>query len=247
MKKMTLFTLKVMAISIIAFLLLPLTTAAFGLTLDSPEEGLINEKFEVKIDADSSELFDVKIFVHDSEGGVVTRDEYTSEIYNDGWKDPWYYLLEAFPAKKQYTIIVPDKIGRQDICVKLRKTDAPATIFKTCNEILVVSLEGKSEEEEDEPVIEPEPEVFEQETQEMIEKKNEPPQENITLEPIVLNPPPSETPEKTEQQVETEEHALEQPEVAETTTKSETIRTWITYSFIGFAIVIIILLSLRKL
>jgi hypothetical protein len=237
-----------MAISFVLISLTPLLSAGFGLTLDSPEEVKINEEFEVRIDADSSEVFDVKIFVHNSEGGIVTRDEYTSEIYNDGWKDPWYYLLEAFPSKKQYTIIVPNKIAYQDICVKLRKTEEPDTIFKTCNEIRVVGLGGNVEKKTSEKVIEPDSEVLQQETQEMIDKKDEPSQENVILEKIVLNPPQPDSPVDPNKEIEANEPIInDQPKIIENTTKSGKIRTWITYSFIGFAVIIIILLALRKL
>ena len=234
-----------MVTSLLFVFLIQNSSAALGLILDSPDETEVNEEFTVSIDADASETHDVKIFVHDSEGGTVTRDEYTSEILNgEEWADPWFYLLGAFPGKKSYKIkVVKDVLGWQNICVKLRNAETEK-IFTTCNEIEIIAKESKQEEtekqeeqeeaenqEEEEPTKE-----IESDSQEPVFEQEVPEEEKLLAggsqqeEKIILAPKLGE----------------EEP-FPEISTKDEKVRTWITYFFIGLCVFIIVLLALRKL
>src|SRR3989344_2223610 len=62
-------------------------SSALTISLDSPGSAGIEEEFSVSYEADSSETFDVKIFVHSSEDTSIQRSEYISEIYDSDWKD----------------------------------------------------------------------------------------------------------------------------------------------------------------
>jgi len=88
-----------MAISLLASF-----SQALEISIDYPQEVKINEVFSVSIDADTSEIYDIKIFVHSSEDEEIKSEEYISEIFNDDWANPWYYLQDSFPSQKEYEV-----------------------------------------------------------------------------------------------------------------------------------------------
>src|SRR3989344_600895 len=80
--------------------------SALEISLDSPEEAELNSAFTVSISADSAEVYDVKVFVHNSEDDKIDRNEYISEIYYGGWQDSYLYIKGSFPEKTDYKIRV---------------------------------------------------------------------------------------------------------------------------------------------
>lgn len=113
---------------------------ALELSINSPDTVEIDKDFLVGINLDSSENYDVKIFVHNSPDNTVTRDEYISQIYNlekNSYQSSWNYLLSSFPSKKEYKIKILDFVGERQICARLRKTGTDTSISK-CNSILVL-------------------------------------------------------------------------------------------------------------
>lgn len=209
-------------ISLILLLLVLPNISALDFGLDSPDEVKLNEEFTATINADTSDIYDVKIFVHTSEDQKITSDECISEIYNNDWENPWYYLKESFPDKKQYKIRVISNSGNQEICARLRKTGASAFDTK-CNPIAIKDSEIKEPEQTPE---EPEKQSREKISFPSPEKTISPAATNDTK--LTLNSPAQQT-------------------LKPLTTKQGKTRAYLAYSFTIFTIIIIILLALRKL
>lgn len=219
---------------------MPFSSAA-NLSLDSPAEVDLEEEFSVSISADSSDVQDVKVFVHDSDDAKIDKSEYISEIYNDGWKDSYYYVKQAYPDTKDYKIRVLNSPGERQICVRLRKTGSSSFSTK-CNPIVVIDSpdsnkdkksdkNSNEDQEEDEEDMGPAKREIVYSVQPNITK----PAENKTLsyEPdnkIVLN---------SGAKIKLSQKALTTPEGNKT--------NFLIYGFTGFCILIIVLLALRKL
>lgn len=214
------------------------------LTINAPSEIKLNEEFSVSIDADLSEQFDVKIFIHSSSDEQVSRSEYISEIFNpetQEWQDSWFYIDGRFPEIKSYTLRVIESAGERNICLRLRKTGGQ-TSYIECVQITVAgeennNLEGEEEQEE-------KSETDDEEKQENNSEQESIDTENTTSQYL------SYVPEKTEQKQ--EKIILNSPPIEEETvniliTKDEKIRRWIVYSFLFFAVFLLILIGLRKL
>ena len=106
------------------------TSLALEFQLTSPESVNAKESFTVSIEASTSEKYDVKITVQDSNKKII------SEIYNDGWKNPYYYLKSIFSDQKEFKIRVTGNPGKYDICARLRKT-GKTSFTEQCKEINV--------------------------------------------------------------------------------------------------------------
>ena len=112
---------------------------ALELSLISPNNIEINNEFQTEINLDSEEIYDVKIFVHDSQDSGVTRDEYISQIFNtqkDIWQSSWNYLSGSYPNERKYRLKVLESPGNRQICARVRKTGADSITSK-CNSISI--------------------------------------------------------------------------------------------------------------
>lgn len=217
--------MKLMVISLSLIFLLQFA-AALNIDFESPSEIGIDEEFTVKIEADSTETFDVKIFVHTSEDKKISRGEYSSEIMADDWQSSWNYINEAFPEEKTYKVKVVESPGERTICVRLRKSDTKTTNIE-CKTIEVI-----------------EPEQIKEESTEEIEEE---PIENLELEKAEVE---EQVPEKISYQNEkiiliSESQSNSKQETH--TTKTGFFRYWLIYGFTGLCVLIIILFSLRRL
>lgn len=221
-------------VMILFFLLFLAQVLAADFDFVSPDSVEQKEEFTVSINFETQENYDVKIFVHNSEDEKIEREEYLSEIDNDGWKDSWFYLKEAFPDKKEYDLRVTGESGEELICVRLRKSGADS--FETlCKQITVISQEKdeevqEPEENKKEEVETPSEETVQNDTN--IEEKIQPllqPKPEVKEEKIILN----------------KKQIKEEPKIL--VTKQQSIRNAIVYSFLLVCIAIIVLLSLKKL
>src|SRR3989338_560791 len=79
------------------FSLIPLSSA-LDFQFISQAEANAKESFQASINAETSDIYDVKIFVEDSNKKIV------SEIYSDIWKSGFYYLKSVFPEKKEFKV-----------------------------------------------------------------------------------------------------------------------------------------------
>src|SRR3989344_4809365 len=111
-KKAILSIIMFMAISFF----LSKSVLALELSLISPNNIEINNEFQTEINLDSEEIYDVKIFVHDSQDSGVTRDEYISQIFNtqkDIWQSSWNYLSGSYPNERKYRLKVLESPGNR--------------------------------------------------------------------------------------------------------------------------------------
>jgi len=127
-----LFIIKVTAISLLLFIG---NATALEINLDSPDSVFQKEEFKVSISSPEEIESDVKIFIHKSEDESIKRSEYISEIYNEEWKDSWFYLDKTFPSSKEYKIRVVDNYGNFKICARLRDSSSKKTSELSCNNI----------------------------------------------------------------------------------------------------------------
>jgi hypothetical protein len=232
--------------------------SSLEISLISPQEVKINEEFTVSISADSTENYDVKIFVHNSEDEKIDRDEYISEIYNENWKDSYNYIKSSFPEKTEYKIRVLESPGDKEICARLRKTGA-STFSTQCNAINVLQSENSVEEDSNEEIEEDEvndKEDEEDEEDKLTEKDSEKEPSEEDEEPIkndLSGPVQMPTEESKKISYPRAERLLLNPRIQKKNDLNEKITTpegdkkdFLIYGFTGFCILIIILLALKK-
>ncbi len=266
--------MKLMAISLFVLFFIPLSSA-LEIQLNSPEEVSSGEEFTVSIDANSSENYDVKIFVHEP------KKEF-SEIYDgSAWRSPQRYLPSVFPAQKIFQIKAHFE-GETRICLRLRKT-GQSSFQEKCNNITMnpISQQAEASEEtannqDDEDSTSSQENQISQESQnnnnqtgelsrnqqakeiqntnQTQENKNKGEKtENISYrsslnqqeEKLILN-------SKTEKQKSTSQPISQQDNSQADdeeifTTKYEKRRMAVIYGFLSICVLIIILLSIRKL
>ena len=124
---------------VISMFILLKNSSALELSLDSPSSVEINKEFQVEINLDSVETYDVKVFVHNSPDSGVTRNEYISQIFNkekNTWQSSWNYLASSYPDDKTFRLKVSESPGNMQVCARVRKTGADSSISK-CNSISV--------------------------------------------------------------------------------------------------------------
>ena len=202
--------------------------SALEFSFISPESANIEESFNVEIQADTSDIYDIKIFIENEESKIISEIEY------EGWKNPFYYIKSAFPGKKEFQIKALFA-GNYEICARLRQS-GKSSFDEKCNSIKInSSKEGKEQEIKKEETASETNSNKDNKTEKVKTKEDiaiQAKAQNINLpsnEKIILkanNPTQS---------------------VQEFTSKKERIRNTIIYSFTAFTVLLIIILALRKL
>ncbi len=239
-----------MAISFYVIINFSATTKALDFIFNYPEIIELNETFILSIKADTSENHDVKIFVKDENEKII------SEILNDGWKNPFFYLKEVFPKQSDFKLHIVKSAAEYIICVRLRKS-GKSQFEEKCNKIKVYPIDQK------------------------IKQKNAIEQEGIKINKLEENGETSKTDPKLETsnenknekklsrseidtinyiQEETTEEIIEKNNYKEKiilnsksednkifTTKYEAQKQFILYAFLAFCVLLIIFLTVRKL
>lgn len=199
-------------------------SSALDFDFQYPADINAEEEFEVNIISETSENYDVKIYVFDD------TQEY-SEIYDfTRWRSPFNYIPESFPTERVYRLI-SHYAGESEICVKLRKSSDQENVSQSCKPIKVTQLdipENESLETEEEP---------EEQAPESRPRKE--PAENI-VEPL---------PAFKTQAADIDEVVILNPRVEEPIfmTQEQKFRLWILYAFTFLCLIIIIFLSFRVL
>ena len=205
-------------------------------TFDSPEEAGVDEEFNVVINADpAGEIYDVKVFVYQE-----TKSNIISEVFFDGeWKNPWFYLQGVFPVTNVYNNKVLENVGETEICVRLRKAGAGG-FDEVCKDINVNSggennaqinnSNSDSEEEEDE----------------FNSNENKPASSQDGVGIILTSHNVIDNVDQEKKKIVlgfVEEEKVEEKII----TKQEKVRRGVVYSFVGFLVLLIVLLALRRL
>lgn len=211
---------------------------AIEFSLSAPDSVSAGEEFSVQLntEAEVSEDYDVKIFVYKS------TKEY-SEIYNNGWKSPFNYLLASFPEENEFKIRA-HYIGETELCARLRPSaDKNAKVSEQCIPITITETEEEIEQEDDE----------EESQEKNLPAKNSPDSE---ADQNAI----SGTKEKISQQISVESQPEDSPQKiilanpsklsdppATLYSKQEKIRLGITIGFVILCVISIILLALKRL
>jgi hypothetical protein len=228
--------MKVTVISILVLVLIPLVSA-LDFTLDSPQSADLNESFSVNIAATTSDIYDVKIFVQDN-----STKSTISEIYDGAWRNPFKYILSIFPAKSEFLVRIISYSSNAELCVRLRKTGTTSPIYTKCSSI---KIEGSSSSQPNQT-----------EEKEGNSQENESATETLTNKSSTINEDfiPAENQIPSQNQTEPISEDKNQERIVLTPKKEEIfvsnqdkIRLYAVYAFTFFALIIIILLSLRKL
>ena len=115
--------------SIFVFAFLVSFASSLEFQLISPSSSNVNTSFSVSISSSVSDVYDVKLFVHDDSKEFC-------EIYYDGkWNNPFYYLKGVFPQTTEYKVRAYYS-GTTKICARLRKTNS-SSFTEVCNPITI--------------------------------------------------------------------------------------------------------------
>jgi hypothetical protein len=125
-------------------ILLSCLSSAVEFDFTHPDSVQIDDQFDVTINFDTQDTFDVKVFVHKSTTDKAASEDYISEIDDGGWRSSWTYIKEAFPEEKSFQVKVISDPGERKICVRLRKTGTDSTSLK-CDSITVKGSKSSSE------------------------------------------------------------------------------------------------------
>ena len=242
--------MKYMVISLFMIILffIPLVRA-IDFNFSSPSNASVGENFTVSLSSSSSEIYDVKIYLSDS-------DKIISEIFYNGWKSSFYYIKSSYPSISDY-MVKAKLAGDWQLCVRLRKSDQ-SSYSQKCQSMQVTNStsEDSSKQKKNQSPSNPKEDnankKIEKETIQSSSKLNQSKsnsqnlslsqQENyshlqnsrINEEKIILSG-------KVSQSSNTEK------ESDYFKTKDEKVRLGIIYGFSIFTIIIVILLALRKL
>ena len=207
-------------------------TSALDFELNSPESAELNASFQVLITAETSETYDVKIFVQDNEEKII------SQIFNEGWKNPFYYLKSIFPQQKEFKIQINKFSENAQICARLRKSGS-SSFNEKCNEMKIIKNQQESEEKP------------EQVNENKSNKTKESKQENKSTDTLKQNISQEQEIKNINYQTQDNEKIILNSKSQDAkkifTTKNEKIRIWVIYSFTALCIIIIILLALKRL
>ena len=222
--------MKITAISFF-FFLLPLASA-LTFEFSQPSSVELYENFSVSISATTSDSYDVKIIVQDNKTRTTL-----SEIYNDGWKNPFYYLKSAFPGRTSFLVRVKNASDDAFTCVRLRKTGA-SSYSEECKALSISSSVAQGSSDEEEPDSAPE-EV--QSTNTTASSSSQKLSSDFT---------PSE--EKNQQTsagplTNSERIILNSPAASNFLTKDEKLRLYALYAFTAFILILVIFLIFKKL
>lgn len=230
-----------MKLMVISILLILFIQSAFALdfTLTSPESVDLNQTFQVSISANTPDVYDVKIFVYKD-------SKEFSEIFNGTlWVSPHYYLLSVFPETKEFKII-SHFLGETNICARLRKSGSTSSPELQCNNITInqaSSQQTQSNSQNNSSNNSANDSSAQQNNSNYSTKTSSFSGDFIPLETT------SQVAETKDTQV-SDKIFLNQKKSDsnhEFVTSSEKIRLAVVYAFSAFAVVIIILLALRKL
>lgn len=214
----------------INFLIPPVFSQEFEFS--APATALLNESFTVVLSSNTSETYDVKIFIQDKDKKIL------SQIYDDGWKNPHFYLKSAFPEKKEFDVRGVSSLGEQELCARLRIPEKTSFKEKCMLFTLLPSL-AHARSEEKLPAKEEKAAFTENSSKKEIE--------NISsaITPSYQALEKSSAAEKSQKIILNTEEKDPLPSMI--TTRYQKQQSFLMYAFLAVCLVIIILLVLKKL
>jgi hypothetical protein len=221
-------------------------SSAISFNFSSPSSVNLYENFSVSIFANASDIYDVKIVVQDASEKII------SEIYNEGWKNPYYYLKSVFPSKSEFLIHAINYSDNAQICVKLRKSGS-SSYSEACKIIKItesdtppipaVPSNSSNHSSSNSSQQAPDNEETQNKTSSVLLADNT---EDFTPSGSYYNEK-SETPNTSSSGGKIILTSNASSSNSQFITKDEKIRTGILYAFIALLIIVIIFLAMKKL
>lgn len=132
--------MKLMVISFLTLLFFLPFVSSFEFNFTYPSIVNQNESFPVKVFSNiTSDTYDVKIYVYDD------LKEFSETFDGLNWKSSRYYLISVYPDTKEFNVR-SHFVGDTNICVKLRKAGHSSS-DEVCNPIKVSEAESPPPEE----------------------------------------------------------------------------------------------------
>lgn len=212
--------------------------SALTVTLDAPNEVRIQQEFEATIRAETTGIYDVKIFVHDGN----PRNIISQVFFNESWRNPFYYLKSAFPDQQTFLVHVTSFSGAGVICARLRLSNSSSSTYSEACRPITIQANGS---EAIEPPVNNNSHRAEDERNTTKEPLSETP--SIPFREELENPvAPSSTPQKI---VLKSSSASTQAPVAASPTyfsREGQVQQTVIYVFAGFCVILAGLIALRR-
>jgi len=227
--------------------------SALDIVLDYPREVYLNESFAVILMLSPSEAYDVKLYVENESGSII------SETKQDGWKSSFYYSKSAYPNQTSFLLRITKPFAHVQLCVRLRKPEKTTATAPSCYPLILTAYTFPSQHNTSQSDSMPSSDVPSPISL-IPQEENTPPSFTQNKSTFPLNSPStSPTPQETipslqrvEQSKETTNKriVLETPSIYQRTvfiTKEERLRLGIVYTFTFVIIAFLILLSRKRL
>jgi len=217
-----------MVSSFIMIVMVTNLSSAIDFSFNYPKTIQKDKGFNLEIQADTNENYDIKVYVYDD------IKQYSEILSEEGWKSTHFYLISVFPEKTEFKLKAY-YIGETEICVQMRKS-GETNFYKTCNSIIVEDVNSQEDNQDNLGDNSTENQQNENEQGSTSEQKNN---EELSQEQtfqysskkITLNSPKLNSDEATSKFI----------------SGTANLHLWIVYSFTALCVLIIMLLSLRKL
>lgn len=207
--------------------------SALDFSVTAPDEASIDEEFTVTVAADTTEIYDVKVFAYSG-----SKSDYISQIWRDNaWKSPHFYLAGVFPGQTQFEVKITQGGSGAELCARMRK-DGQSTYSEQCKALTITGAPASGTEEDEDEDADEENDASENDETEDADSLDDPtpaPAVAITTlsadapTKLVLNAPTAEINKREE------------------VTVTYKTRVGVIYAFIVFCVILVILLALRKL
>lgn len=113
--------LKVTVTNLIFSIFLLSSIVSASITLQAPSSVVLQDSFTVSIAADTIENNDVKIYIRNDSDAIL------SEIKEGDWKNGRYYINDAYPQTKEFTLRAITFSNSAHLCAKLRLSEKRKT------------------------------------------------------------------------------------------------------------------------
>ena len=131
--------MKATAISLLCLMIMIFSSFQSSATilLQAPTSIALQEPFIVAIDAGTQERNDVKIYLRNASDAIF------SEIQDEVWKSGRYYVNDAYPEKREFTLRATLFSENASLCAKLRLSEKRKTKAPTPESCIAIKVELK--------------------------------------------------------------------------------------------------------
>ncbi len=206
--------------------------SATNFTFEYPKTIYSEKSFEVTIDMETDETWDIKIWVNQP----IKEYSMIYDINKESWKSSRNFVIQIFPQQKTFLVKSLNFIGETEICVKLRPDPDSTPLTEKCKDIIV----EESIDEDEEPEDEEEEETSEEENYEEEEEEEEDAKEIIKVAGNAAENPEC----RCEEEIKT--IVLNPQNIKTETDSGEVSKNNAVYSFMAFSVLLALLFLIKK-